>query len=120
MIGYKIKLTLGHNKINTNNPKRTWYGSKKNYLKLTDEHRAKIKTSMLLKRLENNALGLLKKPLSSDEIRSIDILLKKSMPDMQRITHEGSNEQPMKIDFSWQPPKNNYRLRTKKITIRNT
>ena len=79
--------------------------ARKNYLKLTDEHRAKIKTSMLLKRLENNALGLLKKPLSSDEIRSIDILLKKSMPDMQRITHEGSNEQPMKIDFSWQPPK---------------
>ena len=51
----------------------------------------KIKTSMLLKRLEKTCFRFIKKPLSSDEIRSIDILLKKSMPDMQRITHEGSN-----------------------------
>ena len=79
--------------------------ARKNYLKLTDEHRAKIKTSMLLKRLENNALGLLKNPLTSDEIRSIDILLKKSMPDMQRITHEGNDDSPMKFDFTWQSPK---------------
>ena len=79
--------------------------ARKNYTTLTDEHRRKIQTSMLLNRLENNALGKLKKPLSGDEIRSIDILLKKSMPDMQRITHEGNDDEPIKFEFAWQQSK---------------
>jgi hypothetical protein len=48
--------------------------------KQLDLCREKIKTSQLLNRLQNNALGLLE--LNSVQQRSIEILLRKTLPDL--------------------------------------
>ena len=45
--------------------------------------RAKIQTSLLQKRLTDHALGLLE--LSPTQVRAIEILLKKTLPDLQSI-----------------------------------
>ena len=47
------------------------------------ETRAKIKTSQLVNRLQDNALGKIE--LTKDQIRSIEILLKKTLPDLSAI-----------------------------------
>lgn len=56
----------------------------------TDEIRAKIQTSQLLNRLTDHALG--KIDLAPTQVRSIEVLLKKSIPDLQAIQLEGSGE----------------------------
>jgi len=43
--------------------------------------KAKIKTSMLLKRLEDHALGEI--DLTPQQVQSINILLKKTLPDLK-------------------------------------
>lgn len=52
-----------------------------------DETRLKIKTSQLINRLKDHALG--KVELSSTQVRSIEILLKKTLPDLSAIDHSG-------------------------------
>lgn len=49
---------------------------------LTDEWRAKIKSSMLVNRLMENALGELEKEMTTGQIKSAEILLKKTFPDL--------------------------------------
>jgi len=55
--------------------------------KLTAEWREKIKVSMLITLLQDNAQGKVK--LSATRIRSIEILLKKTMPDLASMEHKG-------------------------------
>lgn len=52
-------------------------------LELHDEWRAKIQTSMLLNRLSDHALGNCE--LSSTQIKAIEILIRKTLPDLQSI-----------------------------------
>jgi uncharacterized protein YjiS (DUF1127 family) len=52
-------------------------------LELTDEWRAKIQTSMLLNRLSDHALGNCE--LSTTQIKAIEILIRKTMPDLQAV-----------------------------------
>ena len=58
--------------------------------KQLDLCREKIKTSQLINRLQDNALGKIK--LDSVEQRSIEILLRKSVPDLSSVEmkHEGA------------------------------
>lgn len=51
--------------------------------RLTDEWRRRIKTSMLVNRLQDNAEG--KIDLTATQIKSIEILLKKTAPDLSSI-----------------------------------
>ncbi len=44
--------------------------------------RANIQVAMLLKRLEDNAMGLIDPPLDSGQVKSIQIQLDKSMPNL--------------------------------------
>lgn len=55
----------------------------------TDEIRAKIQTSQLINRLTDHALS--KVDLSATQVRAIEVLLKKSIPDLQavQVTGEG-------------------------------
>lgn len=49
--------------------------------------RAKIKTSMLINRLADHAFGKVK--LEASQVRSIEVLLKKTLPDLQTIELKG-------------------------------
>ena len=51
--------------------------------------RDKIQTSQLINRLQNNALGKLNSPLTREQIRCIEILLRKKLPDLVNVEHSG-------------------------------
>ena len=67
--------------------------------KQSDEHRKKIDTSKLLCRLQNNALGKLQKPMTSEQIASARICLAKSVPDLKAV--ETTGEVDHKLEITW-------------------
>lgn len=60
-----------------------------------DEVRARIQTSQLVNRLTDHALGEVE--LSATQIRAIEILLKKSIPDLSSIEVSGDEENPLQL-----------------------
>lgn len=52
-----------------------------------DETRAKIQTSQLINRLTDHALGEVK--LESTQVKSIEILLRKTLPDLSAVEMSG-------------------------------
>ena len=66
-----------------------------NEIKARTHHRDKIRASVIMNRLERNALGELDPPMTNQQIKSADILLKKTVPDLQSITHRGDDENPV-------------------------
>lgn len=58
-----------------------------------DEVRARIQTSQLVNRLTDHALG--KVELGATQVRAIEILLKKSIPDLQSVELTGDPENPI-------------------------
>lgn len=71
-------------------------------VKHDDLTRQKIKTSQLLNRLYDHAFG--KVTLEPAQVRSIEILLKKSLPDLSAITLSGDAENPVAHSLTWLPP----------------
>lgn len=73
-----------------------------------DDVRLKIQTSQLLNRLTDHALGRGKKAveLSPTQVRSIEILLKKALPDLSAVEHTGDIDHNVKVSgaLQWQPP----------------
>lgn len=61
-----------------------------------DEVRAKIQASQLINVLQNHALGTLEE-LSPSRIKAIEILLKKSLPDLSAIELTGDDGGPIRI-----------------------
>jgi hypothetical protein len=55
-----------------------------------DEWRAKIQTTMLIKRLTDHASGDVE--LSPTQIKAIEVLLRKVAPDLQAVEHSGDIE----------------------------
>lgn len=49
-----------------------------------DDVRAKIQTSQLVNRLNDHALGIIE--LTASQIKAIEILIRKTLPDLQAIT----------------------------------
>ena len=60
-----------------------------------DEVRLRIQTSQLINRLTDHALGDLE--LTPTQIRAIEILLKKSIPDLSSIEVSGDEENPLQL-----------------------
>lgn len=58
-----------------------------------DEIRAKIKTSQLINRLENHIFGDVE--LSASQVRGIEILLSKTLPNLQATEITGDVENPV-------------------------
>lgn len=58
-----------------------------------EDVRRKIQASQLINRLTDHALG--EADLSNTQVRAIEILLKKIMPDLSAIEHSGDAENPM-------------------------
>jgi hypothetical protein len=57
---------------------------------LIEEAREKIKTTQLINRLQDHALG--ENEMSQTQIRATEILLKKRVPDLQAMTLQGSDD----------------------------
>lgn len=55
----------------------------------SDEIRAKIQTSQLINRLTDHAFS--KVELTPTQVRAIEVLLKKSIPDLQAVQVTGEN-----------------------------
>lgn len=64
-------------------------------LELSDEWRAKIQTSMLINRLSDHALGNL--DLSQTQIKAIEILIRKTLPDLSAVSVEAEVEGNLNI-----------------------
>jgi hypothetical protein len=65
-----------------------------------DDVRAKIQAGQLVKTLQDHALGATEE-LSQSRLKAIEILLRKSIPDLQAITLSGDTEKPLSFAFSW-------------------
>jgi hypothetical protein len=61
-----------------------------NKIRHDDETRKKIKTSQLLNRLQNHALGECE--MTATQIRAAEVCLKKVLPDLAGIEHSGEIE----------------------------
>lgn len=62
--------------------------------------RQKIQTSQLVNRLTDHALG--KVNLEATQVRAIEVLLKKTLPDLAAVQHSGDEDAPVKLEVSWQ------------------
>ena len=67
-----------------------------------DMVRDKIQASQLINRLEDHALGEVE--LSQTQIKAIEILLKKSLPDLSAVEHTGDPENPESVAHSGLAP----------------
>jgi hypothetical protein len=64
-----------------------------------EQTRAKIQASQLINRLEDHALN--GADMSPTQIKAIEILLRKSLPDLSNVVLSGDPDKPHKIEFSW-------------------
>jgi hypothetical protein len=65
-----------------------------------DEIREKIRASQLVNRLTDCALGEV--DLTPQQLKSIEILLRKSLPDLSAVSIEGTGENgDIPITFTW-------------------
>ena len=70
-----------------------------------DEVRAKIQASQLINRLQNHALSEEVDELKPSQLRAIEILLKKSLPDLQSTEITGDSDAPMQLKIITGIPK---------------
>lgn len=59
-------------------------------VKLSEQHRERIRTTVLLNRLQNFALGKLKRPMQPAQVTAALRLLAKRLPDLKAIEHSGT------------------------------
>lgn len=64
--------------------------------------RDKIQATQLINRLENHALGEVE--LSQTQIKAIEILLKKSLPDLSSVELSGKDGGPIEMEHSGLAP----------------
>ena len=65
-----------------------------------EDVRKNIQVSQLLNVLQNHALGETEE-LSPTRMKAIEILLRKSMPDMASVTISGDSDQPLQHIVTW-------------------
>jgi len=61
----------------------------------SDMVRTKIQATQLINRLQNHALGLEPIELKPSQLKAIEILLKKSVPDLQSVEVTGDSDAPV-------------------------
>lgn len=66
----------------------------------TDEIRAKIQASQLINVLQKHALTG-EGEIPPTRLKAIEILLRKSVPDLSAVTLSTDPENPLKLEFSW-------------------
>lgn len=60
-----------------------------------DDVRAKIQTSQLVNRLTDHALGKIE--LTPTQVRAIEVLIKKTLPDLSAIQMGGDEDNPLTV-----------------------
>lgn len=65
-----------------------------------DETRAKIQTSQLLNRLNDHVFA--DAEVSATQMKAIEILLRKTLPDLSAVTIGGDEDSPVKMVVEWQ------------------
>lgn len=66
-------------------------------LRQQEQTRAAIQTSQLINRLQNYALAENEVDIDTGRLKAIEILLRKSLPDLQAITIGGDDENPLTV-----------------------
>lgn len=66
-----------------------------------DSRRKRIQATKLIDRLQDNALGKLKVELSASRLKSIEILLRKTLPDLATVQIVGDENRPVKMEYTW-------------------
>jgi phage/plasmid primase-like uncharacterized protein len=66
-------------------------------LRQQEQARSAIQTSQLINRLQGYALGEIAE-IEAGRLRAIEILLRKTLPDLQAITISGDEENPLKVE----------------------
>ena len=69
------------------------------------EVRKRIQTSQLVNRLQDIALG--DEEVDQARLRAIEILLRKTLPDLSSVTIKGDEDNPLNavVRFGWAPTK---------------
>ncbi len=65
-----------------------------------EETRAKIQTSQLLNRLHSHVFDGV--DVSQTQMKAIEILLRKTLPDLSAVTVGGDEDSPVKLEITWQ------------------
>lgn len=66
---------------------------------LDESWRERIQTSMLINRLSDNALGKLEQEMSPSQVKSAEILLRKTAPDLSTVEMNGADGGPLAIQI---------------------
>ncbi len=66
-------------------------------LRHQDEVRAKIQASQLINVLQKHALSDDGKDFPPSRLKAIEILLRKSIPDLSAVTHSGDEDNPLHV-----------------------
>jgi hypothetical protein len=69
-----------------------------------EDVRKKIQTSQLLNVLQDHALNG-ESEISPSRMKAIEILLRKSLPDLSAVTVSGDPDAPMELVFGWKNAK---------------
>lgn len=69
-------------------------------VKHDDFTREKIRTTQLVNRLEKHALGEIS--MEPTQVRAIEVLLRKSLPDLSSVTLSGDEDKPVRTVIEWQ------------------
>ncbi|NDB60304.1 hypothetical protein EB001_17895 [bacterium] len=62
-----------------------------------EEIRTKIQTSQLVNVLQNHALGLSENEITPTRMKAIELLLKKSLPDLSSTEITGDPDAPLEV-----------------------
>ena len=62
-----------------------------------EDVRAKIQTSQLINRLTDHALGNNDVKLETSQVRAIEVLLKKTLPDLSAVEMSGEGGGPLQV-----------------------
>ena len=71
-------------------------------LRQDEQTRARIQTTKICERVQQHAMGKLE--LTATQLKAAEILLRKTLPDLQAVTHSGDQHSPIKHVFSWALP----------------
>lgn len=76
--------------------------ARKNRVTLSHEWRERIRSGVILQRLEKAALGEVE--ISPASLKAAEIVLRKTIPDLARHEHTGNNGDKIKVEVSWMAP----------------
>jgi hypothetical protein len=77
--------------------------ARKNTPRLSNEWRERIKSGLILSRLEQAALGELE--MSPAALKAAEIVLRKTLPDLARTEVTGDEGGPQELIVRWGAPK---------------